>query len=131
MPGSVKATFRPNRAGIAAAGRSEGINRELERRADRVKRLALAAYAPHAKTGEYGRSFRYERVRIRGQAAVRLVNDSNHAAFLEFGTQPHIIEPRTKKALYWPGAANPYARVRHPGTPAFHILRNALRAAGR
>jgi hypothetical protein len=128
---TVKVTFRSNRAGIAAAGRSEGVHRELERRAQRVKQLALAQYEPHRKTGEYGRSFRTERVRIRGQAAVRLVNDSGHSAILEHGTRPHIIEPSTKKALYWPGAANPYARVRHPGTPAYHLMRNALKAAGR
>ena len=131
MAGSVRATFRPNRAGIAAAGRSEGIYRELERRAEKVERLALALYEPHRKTGAYGRGFRKERARVRGQAAVRLVNDSGHAAILEHGSRPHIIEPRTKKALYWDGAAHPVRKVHHPGTPAFHIMRNALKAAGR
>lgn len=127
----VKVTFRPNRAGIAAAGRSEGVHRELEQRAERVKQLALALYEPHRKTGEYGRSFHTERVRVRGMAAVRLVNTSDHADILERGTPPHVIEPRNKQALAWPGGLHPVRRVRHPGTPAYHLMRNALRAAGR
>ena len=127
----VKVTFRPNRAGVRAAGNSEGVYRELERRVDRVEALAQQIYAPHRKSGDYGRGFRKQRTRIRGQAAVRLVNIDSKAKILEFGTPKHIIEPRNKKALYWPGAANPYGRVHHPGTPAFHIMRNALRAAGR
>jgi hypothetical protein len=128
---TVKVTFRPNRAGIAASGRSEGVYRELERRAKKVETLALAAYEPHRKTGAYGRGFKLERTRVRGQAAVRLVNDSDHAAILEHGSRPHIIEPSTKKALFWEGAAHPVRRVHHPGTPAYHFMRTALRGAGR
>lgn len=132
---SVKVTFRPNRAGINAAGRSEGIYRALERRAEKVKALALAAYEPHRKTGAYGRGFRLERTRVRGQAAVRLINDDPKAIILELGSRAHIIEPKGppegKKALYWAGAAHPYARVHHPGTPAYHFMRDALRRSGR
>lgn len=127
----VKVTFRPNRAGINAAGRSESVYRELERRADRVEQLALALYQPHRKTGDYGRKFEKRRTRIRGQAAVQLVNTSDHADILERGTRPHIIEPKNKQALAWPGGRHPVARVHHPGTPALHIMRSALRAAGR
>lgn len=128
---TVKVTFRPNRAGINSAGRSEAVHRELERRAAKVERLALALYDAHRKTGEYGRSFKTERVRIRGQAAVRLVNTSGHSTLLEFGTRPHVIEPNGKQALAWPGGRHPVKRVHHPGTPALHLMRNALRAAGR
>src|SRR4051812_12972429 len=93
----VKATFRPKRASVNAAGRSEAVYRELERRAGKAKRLTLALYEAHRKTGAYGRGFRTERVRIRGQAAVRLVNDSDHAAILEHGSRPHVIEPKNKQ----------------------------------
>lgn len=127
----VKVTFRPNRAGITAAGRSEGVHRELERRANRIKNVARGLAAPHYKTGDYDRSFETERVRIRGMAAVRLVNRSDHALILELGTPRHVIEPKDKKALAWPGGRHPVKRVDHPGTPAYHFMRNALRAAGR
>lgn len=32
------------------------------------------------------------------------------------GTAPHDIFPVVKQALFWPGAAHPYAHVSHPGT---------------
>jgi hypothetical protein len=129
MPAQVKVTFRPNKAGQKAAGNSESIFRELERRADHVIQLAQAI-APE-KTGEYKRSFRKVRTRIRGKAAVQVVNDSDHSAIVEFGSGPHVIEPKNKQALAWPGGRHPVKRVNHPGTPAFHVMRRALRAAGR
>nr|WP_221374400.1 hypothetical protein [Actinoplanes polyasparticus] len=127
----VHVTFRPNRRGQTAAGNSNAVYRELERRADKVIGRALEAYAPHSKTGEYGRSFEKQRTRIRGQAAVQVVNTAPHADILERGSGPHIIRPKNAQALFWPGARRPVAKVNHPGTPAYHFLRNALRAAGR
>jgi hypothetical protein len=128
---SYKVTFRANRAGIARVGSSNGAYRALEQRADRVISLARAAAADHFVTGDYDRGFRKERVRIGGQASVRVFNISKHGDILENGSRPHIIEPKNKKALAWPGGLHPVARVHHPGTPAYHFLRNALRAAGR
>lgn len=50
----------------------------------------------------------------------------NYAAAVEFGTAPHVIKPRYKQALYWPGAAHPVAQVNHPGTRAQPFLRPAI-----
>lgn len=52
--------------------------------------------------------------------------DCNYATDVELGTAPHVIVPRNKKALYWPGAAHPVARVNHPGTAPQPYLRTAL-----
>ena len=41
---------------------------------------------------------------------------TKYAAWVEFGTEPHVIFPRTKKALFWPGADHPVRMVNHPGT---------------
>lgn len=41
-----------------------------------------------------------------------------YAIYIEMGTKPHIITPRTKKALYWKGAEHPVKKVHHPGTDA-------------
>lgn len=41
-----------------------------------------------------------------------------YGTMVEYGTPPHIIKPKNKKALYWKGAHNPYKSVRHPGTKA-------------
>jgi integrase len=44
---------------------------------------------------------------------------------------PHVIEPRDRQALSWPGGWHPVRRVNRPGTPALHGPPLAPRAAGR
>lgn len=43
---------------------------------------------------------------------------ASYAPFVEFGTRPHVILPKDKQALFWPGAAHPVRSVNHPGTKA-------------
>jgi hypothetical protein len=52
--------------------------------------------------------------------------DCNYATDVEMGTAPHVILPRNKKALSWPDADHPVARVNHPGTAAMPYLRPSL-----
>lgn len=52
--------------------------------------------------------------------------DCNYATDVEMGTAAHVILPRNKKALHWPGADHPVARVNHPGTKPQPYLRPAL-----
>lgn len=52
--------------------------------------------------------------------------DCNYATDVEMGTAAHIITPSNKKALFWPGADHPVARVNHPGTRPYPYLRPAL-----
>lgn len=55
----------------------------------------------------------------------------DYMKFIELNTRPHIIEPRNKKALAWPGAANPYKKVKHPGTKGkFIFLKGSVAAEG-
>ncbi len=131
MPAQVKVTFKSNRAGQAKFGRSEGVYRELERRGEKAKALALALYEPHRKTGDYGRGLKLVRTRIRGKAAVQLVATAAHSALLEHGTRPHVIESHGDWPLRSADGRVFGRRVQHPGTPALHILRRALKAAGR
>jgi len=46
----------------------------------------------------------------------------NYAIILEEGSKPHVIRPRNKKALYWPGASHAVTKVQHPGTKPQKIL---------
>lgn len=49
-----------------------------------------------------------------------------HWHFVEYGTRPHAIRPRTKQALWWPEARHPVRGViQHPGTPAQPFIRPA------
>src|ERR1700682_5730953 len=40
---------------------------------------------------------------------------TSYSSFVEFGTAPHTIYPKDKKALYWPGGAHPVKKGNHPG----------------
>lgn len=57
-----------------------------------------------------------------------IVHASNvkYAKWVEDGTRPHTIRPKTKKALYWQGASRPVKFVRHPGSAAKPYLVPAL-----
>lgn len=136
MASSVRGKFKANRAGINAAARMDGVFRNLDHRADLVI-IEAEATAP-VKTGQYAfgvggvGGFKRERFRAKGGVAgVRVTALDPKALIVERGSRPHIIEPRDKKALAWPGGLHPVKRVHHPGTQAHHTLRNALRAAGR
>lgn len=106
---SVRVTFKANRAGINAACRSEGVYRNLEHRAD----LVIIDAEEHAAvdTGQYAfgtvKPGGFVKTRFRakgGTAGVRVTATAPHSIFLELGTE-HM--------------------------PAQHVLRNALRAAGK
>jgi hypothetical protein len=64
------------------------------------------------RTGFLTQSFRAELT----AGMLRWFPTASYAPYVEFGTKPHVILPKDKKALFWPGAAHPVARVNHPGT---------------
>ena len=41
-----------------------------------------------------------------------------YAPYHQFGTAPHVIRAKNKKALSWPGAKHPVKQVNHPGIKA-------------
>ena len=58
------------------------------------------------------------------------VHTSNikYAPMVEYGTKPHTIKAKNKKALYWKGARHPVRSVRHPGGKAKPYLIPAFEA---
>jgi len=54
----------------------------------------------------------------------------NYAAHVEYGTRPHLITVKNKKALHWKDKGNSVfaTRVWHPGTQASPYFRPALDA---
>lgn len=87
-----------------------------------VEQAAHRNLLPHTNTGELISSLR-STVSVGGG---RVWIGTDHWHFLEYGTRPHIINPRTKQALWWTGALHPVRRVRHPGTPERAPMRRAL-----
>lgn len=57
---------------------------------------------------------------------VTIGTNVEYAPMVEMGTRPHLITPKTKQALFWPGGPGPRKVVHHPGTRAQPYLRPAL-----
>jgi len=74
------------------------------------------------RTGFLTQSFRAELT----TGMLRWFPTASYAPYVEFGTKPHVILPKEKMALYWPGAAHPVARVNHPGTKANPFLERII-----
>lgn len=105
----------------AQAHVDEAINDFLSEIGARI--LADAKAACPKKTGRLAESLISE---VHDKVLRVGSRDVNYATDVEMGTAPHVILPRNKKALHWPGAAHPVARVNHPGTQPQPYLRPAL-----
>lgn len=77
------------------------------------------------RTGTLRRSITHE---VEGNVG-RIGTNVRYGKWVELGTKPHTIVPKTAKALYWDGASHPVKVVRHPGTTAQPFLRPALMEA--
>lgn len=57
----------------------------------------------------------------------KVIANADYSADLEYGTKPHVIEPKTAKALHFTtdGQEVFTKRVKHPGTKPLAIMRNA------
>ncbi|HEX3861297.1 MAG TPA: HK97 gp10 family phage protein [Stellaceae bacterium] len=77
------------------------------------------------RTGFLVQSFRAEVT----TGMLRWFPTASYAPYVEFGTKPHVILPKDKKALYWPGASHPVARVNHPGTKPNPFLERIISTA--
>lgn len=82
-----RAKFRASYKGIGEILRSPQMQREMKTRAERVQAKA-EALAP-VETGDYAGSFRVE-VELRAgktrRAVAKVINDSPHATYVEWGT---------------------------------------------
>lgn len=130
------------------------VAKDLARRAVKVETAAklIATGQPKVQTGRYRTSINWRLGRDSISLFAEIGSRVPYALFLEFGTPPHIIRPRLKKALFWPGilpstaalvtkagtffnaagervGRHPVALVRHPGTRAYLVLTKALKAA--
>ena len=79
---------------------------------------ALKEKAPVAKEhgGRLRDSIRHVQVDTPGGVTLTFTANVPYAKWVLDGTSPHEIRPKTKQALFWPGAAHPVAVVNHPGT---------------
>lgn len=77
------------------------------------------------QTGDLRRSISR---RVEGAHKGIVFTDMKYAPFVEFGTKPHVIRPKTKKMLAFKiGGKMVFARkVNHPGTRAYNYMKDAF-----
>lgn len=111
-------------------GRQSGVARMLASKAVQVESAAkrIATAEGLVDTGRYRSSISW-RLGEDGQGLYAEIGSAvPYARYLEEGTRPHVIRPRSAKALWWKGAEHPVALVHHPGTRAYRVLQRALHA---
>ncbi len=126
---------RPDRAAIRAVFRSADgpLGRDLDARARRVE--ALARRLVGVQSGQLRASIRRQPGANQIGAYVHIVagvpGRTHYLGYHLFGTEPHIIRPRRRKALRFSvGGQIVFARkVQHPGTASNNFLVKALAAA--
>ena len=77
-------------------------------------------------------------MRIKGEAGIVWIDDKNmlktwrgkeinYASFVLFGSKPHKIEAKNKKALKWAGLAGFVKSVNHPGYKGDNFLKDGAK----
>ena len=125
----IKTLFKNLSMGMRNVASETG--RELTNEAEHLAkdRVRSPSRKPGKGSGAYFQSiqssFKGGRVSFTGN----LESNSPIAGIIEFGSRPHIIRPKNNKLLFWPGARYPVKEVKHPGTPAFRVLGDAVEEA--
>lgn len=115
-----------NQATINRLGSWGPVDDDMRARARRVQSMARGR-GP-IDTGDYVSSIDTEPLKPHGW---RTIARDRKSDWIERGTRPHVIRPRFKQALFYPGAPHPMAEINHPGTRATHNLAEALELAAR
>ena len=81
------------------------------------------------KTGFLRKSFGIVTGRLFAKISPGTVYPVKYAKWVNDGTDPHVIRPRLKKALFWKGAAHPVKGVQHPGTKPREYIQKIIQIA--
>ena len=91
----------------------DNVRKVVKNSAFNIERNAKSSAS--VKTGHLKRSIS---TKIGDMEATIHTSNLKYAPMVEFGTRPHIIRAKNKKALYWKGAKHPVKQVNHPGSKA-------------
>ena len=91
----------------------DDIRKVVKNSAFNIERNAKSSAS--VKTGHLRRSIS---TKMGDMEATIHTSNLKYAPMVEFGTRPHIIRAKNKKALYWKGAKHPVKKVNHPGSKA-------------
>lgn len=125
---SMRVTVSKPRRGLFGPYRAKTIAATWAAEVGPLVLAALKEAAPVAKEngGRLRDSIRKEQVNAGGGVTITFTANVPYAKWVLEGTSPHEIRPRTKQALFWPGADHPVAVVNHPGTRPNDFPRRAI-----
>ncbi|HLH93542.1 MAG TPA: HK97 gp10 family phage protein [Xanthobacteraceae bacterium] len=114
---------------IAALRQAPTIAAPILQRALSASQAILAKYTIKGivpwRTGFLAQTFQAQL----SSGMLRWFPTASYAPFVEFGTKPHVILPKSKTALFWPGANHPVRSVNHPGTKPNPFMERIVAAA--
>lgn len=118
---------------------SRAFLREVDDAMDSAGELAVQHVRKHSSfkrrsaTGSLKDATEYKLVRLKNGRVTKIRSKKRTAHWLEYGTRPHIIRARRKKALRFVqnGRVRFAKQVQHPGTRPTKFLYNATDAAFR
>ena len=91
----------------------DDVRKVVKNSAFNIERNAKSSAS--VKTGHLRRSIS---TKMGDMEATIHTSNLKYAPMVEFGTRPHIIRAKNKKALYWKGVSHPVKQVNHPGSKA-------------
>lgn len=106
----------------------ERVKSSIARRMEEQGRALVAAMLGRWQTGELAGSLEAEPTSA--GISMEIGAGVPHADYVFFGAQPHIIKPKSGRALSWWrfGTRFAFGKVDHPGQPARTDIFNALEA---
>lgn len=102
----------------------EALLQATELAADRIHRQARENLYPHDKTLRTARSIESGAEKTFSGAVGWVGTNEKSSEYLEYGTRPHVIQPKAKEALHFfaDGQEIFATKVLHPGNPAYEWL---------
>ena len=96
----------------------EGMNKTSQ---DLIRNLQIKSPVDHGLLKQWA-------VTSQSDVEVTIQSPAIYAAAQNYGTGPYVIEPKSKKALFWPGAEHPVKKVNHPGIKGKHFVEDSIEA---
>jgi hypothetical protein len=101
------------------------IKEALERA---LPRIAIRLRNELVKVCPVDKGFLSWSIKVEARENSLIITMLDYGKYVEFGTPPHLIKPKDKKALHWGGDNGPVTKVvKHPGTRPNPFIRNTLR----
>ena len=94
----------------------DGLNKTSQ---DLIRNLMINSPVDHGLLKQWA-------VTGQSDSEVTIQSPALYAAAQNYGTDPYLITPKNKKALFWPGAEHPVKMVHHPGLKGKHFVEQSI-----